>query len=234
MHQPQKEPDHCVDKGTDGRETCKPAARVVDRHVNDESNQARHLHSHTQHQAAISKCFADNTSNKTRHRASTSMYSLTFCIRVMSPERHHWKPAVQATAVILRTPPIDGQSPASDPRPLAIYGAQCWECFRHLPVTNQQCAHTPRKLGFALCCHSNATRASIANLPNSAQLGGCLYHALKLHPGPCSNVGIWPQTDTQTRMTTIHFASSTTHAKCNHHALQAGYVLFTDCNGYVL
>jgi len=28
----------------------------------------------------------------TRHRASTSMYSVTFCVRVMSPERHHWKP----------------------------------------------------------------------------------------------------------------------------------------------
>jgi len=40
-----------------------------------------------------------------RHRASTSMYSLTFCVRVMSPERHHWKPAVQAAAVMLRTPP---------------------------------------------------------------------------------------------------------------------------------
>jgi len=24
------------------------------------------------------------------------MYSLTFCVRVMSPERHHWKPAVQS------------------------------------------------------------------------------------------------------------------------------------------
>ena len=42
---------------------------------------------------------------KTRHRASTSMYSLTFCVRVMSPERHHWKSAVQAAAVMLRTPP---------------------------------------------------------------------------------------------------------------------------------
>ena len=61
----------------------------------------------------------------TRHTASTSMYSLTFCVRVMSPERHHWKPAVQAAAVMLRTPPVDGQSPASQPRPLAIYGAQC-------------------------------------------------------------------------------------------------------------
>ena len=43
--------------------------------------------------------------SQTRHRASTSMYSLTFCVRVMSPERHHWKPAVQAAAVMLRTPP---------------------------------------------------------------------------------------------------------------------------------
>ena len=28
------------------------------------------------------------------------------------------------------------------------------------------------QLGFVLCCHSNATRAPIANPPNSAQLGG--------------------------------------------------------------
>jgi len=38
------------------------------------------------------------------------MYSLTFCVRVMSPECHHWKPAVQAAAVMLRTPAFDGQS----------------------------------------------------------------------------------------------------------------------------
>ena len=38
------------------------------------------------------------------------MYSLTLCIRVMSPERHQWKPTVQAAAVMLRTPPVDGKS----------------------------------------------------------------------------------------------------------------------------
>jgi len=54
------------------------------------------------------------------------------------------------------------------------------------------------ELGFVLCCHSNATRAPIANLPNSAQLGGSLYHDPKLHPGPCSSVGVWPRTDTHT------------------------------------
>jgi len=54
------------------------------------------------------------------------------------------------------------------------------------------------ELGFALCCHSNATRAPIANPPNSAQLGGSLYHAPKLHPAPCSSVGVRPRTDRHT------------------------------------
>ena len=71
----------------------------------------------------------------------------------------------------------------------------------------------------ALCCHSNETRAPIANSPNSAQLGGIPYHCPKLHPGPCSSVGMRQRTDRQidrqTRLTIIDFASSTTHAKCN-------------------
>jgi len=64
---------------------------------------------------------------RNRHRASTSIYSLTFCIHFLLPERHQRNPAVHATAVMLRTPPVDGQSPASQPRPLPIYGAQFWE-----------------------------------------------------------------------------------------------------------
>ena len=39
-----------------------------------------------------------------------------------------------------------------------------------------------------LCCHSNETRAPIANPPNNAQLEGTPYHSPKLHPGPCSSV----------------------------------------------
>jgi len=78
---------------------------------------------------------------QTKHRASTSMYSLTFYVRVM-PERHQWKPAVQAAAVMLRRLPVDGQSPASQQRPLPIYGAQFWERRRHSPVTGQQRAQT--------------------------------------------------------------------------------------------
>ena len=44
-------------------------------------------------------------------------------------------------------------------------------------------------IAFALCCHSNATRALIANPPNNAQLGGIHYYSPKLHLGPCNSVG---------------------------------------------
>ena len=50
----------------------------------------------------------------------------------------------------------------------------------------------------ALCCHSNETRAPIANPPNSAQLEGTPYHSPKLHPGPCSSMGMRRGTDTLT------------------------------------
>jgi len=70
----------------------------------------------------------------------------------------------------------------------------------------------------ALCCHSNETRAPIANLPNNAQPQGTPYHSPKLHPGPWSSVGLRRGTDRHTHKTSVinvHFASSTTHAKCN-------------------
>jgi len=72
------------------------------------------------------------------------------------------------------------------------------------------------KIGFALCYHSNATRAPIAIPPNSAQLGASAtttpsYIRVRAVVWPCGR----GQTDTQTGVTIIHFASSTTHAKCN-------------------
>ena len=62
----------------------------------------------------------------------------------------------------------------------------------------------------------NETRELIAYSPNSAQLGAP-------PTTPPSNIRVrailWAygrgQTNRQTRETTIHFASSTTHAKCN-------------------
>jgi len=50
----------------------------------------------------------------------------------------------------------------------------------------------------ALCCHSNETRALIANLTNSAQSEGIPYHSPNLHVGLCSSVGMWRWTDRQT------------------------------------
>ena len=50
-----------------------------------------------------------------------------------------------------------------------------------------------------LCCHSNERNpAPIVSLANIAQLGATLYHSPNLHPGPCSSVGMRPQTNRQT------------------------------------
>ena len=89
------------------------------------------------------------------------------------------------------TPPLEARSPG---RRSNVENASV-TCRS---LTNQQRARTPSKLGFALCCHSNAIGAPIANPPNIAQLGGSLYQAAKLHPGPCSSVGVRPRTDRQT------------------------------------
>jgi len=62
--------------------------------------------------------------NKYTNIYVTSMYSLTLCVCVMLPERHQWKPEVEAASVMLRMLPVDLQSPASQPRPLPIYSAQ--------------------------------------------------------------------------------------------------------------
>jgi len=71
-----------------------------------------------------------------------------------------------------------------------------------------------------LCCHSNATRRPIANPPNSAQLGGIPtippnYIRVRAIVWACGRRQTDRHTHVQTRVTTIHFASSTTHAKCN-------------------
>jgi len=45
-----------------------------------------------------------------------------------------------------------------------------------------------------LCCHSNETRAPIANPPNSGQLKGTPYYTPKLHLGPF----VWECSEEQT------------------------------------
>jgi len=54
----------------------------------------------------------------------------------MLPERHQWKPAVQAAAVMLKTPPVDGQSPARRPASHAHFPCTALN-FENAPVTRQ-------------------------------------------------------------------------------------------------
>jgi len=85
------------------------------------------------------------TTTTTRHRASTSMYSLTFCIRFLLPERHQWKPAVQAAAVMLRMPPSTPIT--SEPATCTSY---IWRTILRTPPSPASSAHRPRPAG---CSH---------------------------------------------------------------------------------
>ena len=72
----------------------------------------------------------------------------------------------------------------------------------------------------ALRCHSNETRASIANPPDSAQLGApptILPTYIRVHGvvWECSEGQTDSHTDTQTAVANIHFASASPHTKCN-------------------
>jgi len=67
-----------------------------------------------------------------------------------------------------------------------------------------------------LYCHSNETRAPIANPTNTAQLQGTPYHSSS-YIWVCATV--WEcgegRTNTQICVTNIYFASATPHVKCN-------------------
>jgi len=78
------------------------------------------------------------------------MYSLTFCIRVMSPERHHWKPAVHGAAVMLRTlPSTASYRPASHAR--FPYTARNFENVpHHRPAA---CAHPAERSHYVVISH---------------------------------------------------------------------------------
>jgi len=57
---------------------------------------------------------------------------------------------------------------------------------------------------------------------------GTPYHFSKLHPGPCSSVGMRRGTDrqTHTHVTNIHFTSATPHVKCNKHQMHFGCLVW--------
>jgi len=118
------------------------------------------------------------------------MYSLTFRVRVTTPTEYGRNGTVHAAGSSMLSP-VRG----------VFAGMRCVR-VRHACGVRWAWRITA---GFCISivlptCHSNATRAPIANPPNSAQLGDIPYHASKLHPvpGPCNSVGMRPRTDTQT------------------------------------
>jgi len=84
------------------------------------------------HSLRLLLCFSELT-NPTRHIASTSMYSLTFYVRFLLPERHQWKPAVHAAAVMLRTPP----STVNHRRASHAHFPYTARNFENTPITRQ-------------------------------------------------------------------------------------------------
>jgi len=71
----------------------------------------------------------------------------------------------------------------------------------------------------------------IANPPNSAQLEGTPYHSPKLHPTRADRQTD-THTDTQTRVTNIHFASATSRAECNKLHENNGSTVVVICDRY--
>jgi len=100
----------------------------------------------------------------TRHRASTSTYSLTFCVRFLLPERHQKKPAVQAAAVMLRTPPSTANHRRVSHAHFAYTARNFDNAPRHPPVSGQQRAQTPPSRPFALCLISRDERKLITRV----------------------------------------------------------------------
>jgi len=97
----------------------------------------------------------------------------------------------------------DGQQSLALPSNLQHQLSQCFWAYRCIGRTqcgslvwmqsttsHRASTSTCRHFVLWLCCHSHTTRAPIANLSNSAQLEGIPYHSFKLHPGPCSSVGM--------------------------------------------
>jgi len=133
----------------------------------------------------------------TRHTASTE-HSLTFRVRTMLSFRE-----VQASLLV-------GWLVGCFSAEIRLYQRRRQACnygSRYLPWQRNPCT-------------------AIANPLSNAQLGGIFYHSPNLQPGPCNSVGMRPRTErqTQTRVTTIHFASSTTHAKVNVTAVGSGFL----------
>ena len=93
-----------------------------------------HTHTHT-----VTSTLASSTSwlqtrylinqsinQSTRHRASTSMYSLTFCVRFLLPERHQWKARIPDCRSNVENAPSRRPVAGGPAATLAVCGARFW------------------------------------------------------------------------------------------------------------
>jgi len=139
------------------------------------------------------------------------MYSLTFCIHVITPLQY----GRNGTALLQITSRVQQARQfyhwRGESSPACIVRAAWWawritaglcHAFLRLPQQRNPCTNCK----YAQQC---TTR-------------GHPYQSPKLHLGPCNSIGMRPLTDTQARVTTIHFASSMIHAKCNNSNREAG------------
>ena len=116
-------------------------------------------------QDVCKKSQCQNVTFRTRHRASTSMYSLTFRVHVTTPPQYGRNGTAHAAGASILSP---ARGVFAGMRSVRVRHA-CdvrWAWW----ITAGLCH------AFLYCCHRNATRAPIANPPNSAQLGGSLYN----------------------------------------------------------
>ena len=74
----------------------------------------------------------------TRHRASTSMYSLTFCVRFLLPLRHQWKARIPDCRSNVENAPVGGGPAAPASRMLRAI-------FRTSLVTRRSPASSARR-----------------------------------------------------------------------------------------
>jgi len=107
------------------------------------------------------------------------MYSLTFCVRFLLPERHQWKAHIPDCGSNVENAPVGGHSRRRAGRARLPYAARSFwgaprspaDDERRLPATRADPAQpavrtmssyrgmdASLELGFALCCHSKSAQ----------------------------------------------------------------------------
>jgi len=110
------------------------------------------------------------------------------------------------------------------------YAGSMMTVWPTVTIRHRASTSTHWHFAFMLCCHSNETHAPIANPPNSAQLRGTPYHPpsyirVRAVVWECGEGQRDRHTDTQMRVTNIHFTSDTPHAKWHIYNTLTGLLL---------